>query len=279
MSAFILPSNHTGENGVGVKQAAAAMSDLSMVVTSRIDEEPLMMDYGDNDDDDNSTPRIRKCLISIGILWRKFQTTENCVIPSWTLPIEFYIDEHNERKKKEQGDGGAEVKGIGDFLGETCKPVLLRELANVTANNKLLGAAMKEYGAAAPSNRRKYGIQRLAKHIELMISTPSKKNGKKQAKPPHPHQYLMILHKFGKHRKKGTEDGSKDERKSLIMKSRDELDDLLRDLADEMPKTYLHIPPAPFFRVKVNQETLNFQYWERHVRTIMLCVSAHSSRN
>ena len=51
------------------------MSDLSIVVTTRIDEEPLMMDYGDNDDDDDSTPRIRKCLISVGVLSKKMQCT------------------------------------------------------------------------------------------------------------------------------------------------------------------------------------------------------------
>jgi hypothetical protein len=44
----------------------------------------------------------------------------------------------------------------------------------------------------------------------------------------------------------------------------------LRDLADEMPRTYLHIPPAPHFKVRVNQELLKFQYWERHVRTLLV---------
>mmetsp|Transcript_33623 Transcript_33623/g.79304 ORF Transcript_33623/g.79304 Transcript_33623/m.79304 type:complete len:921 (+) Transcript_33623:201-2963(+) len=252
-----------GENGVGVKQAAAAMSDLSIVITTRIDEEPLMMNYGDDDDDENSTPRVRKCLISIGVLSKKMQSSDNCVIPSWTLPIEFYIDEHNEKKKKKQ-DNGDSGTGVSEYMGETCRPVLLRELANITAHNALLGKTMKEYGGAALQNRRKYGIQRLAKHIELMV-TSSKTKGTKSIKAPHPHQYLMILHKFGKHQPNSKREKDNNSAKAAVVKARNELDDLLRDLADEMPKTYLHIPPAPYFRIKINRETLKFQYWERHL--------------
>jgi hypothetical protein len=133
-----------------------------------------------------------------------------------------------------------------------------------------LGKTMREFGGAAAKNRRKYGIQRLAKHIELMVSSSSssssKKNNKK-VKPPHPHQYLMILHKFGKHRSNDRHTKNSD---AAIAKARNELDDLLRDLAEEMPRTYLHIPPAPYFKVRVNREVLQFQYWERHVRTLLI---------
>jgi len=265
-----------GENGVGVKQAAAAMSDLSIVITTRVDEEPLLMDYGNLKSGENSSRRIRKCLISIGVLAKKMQSSDACVIPSWTLPIEFDIDEGEGKEKCEgrkakvddptskNGNDNEDIMDEGDecLLGDTCKPVLMRELLKVTGNNRLLMKTMKEFGGAATKNRRKYGIQRLAKHIELMVSssTSNKSNGK--PKPPHPHQYLMILHKFGKHHANGKTGGDDD---VAIAKARNELDDLLRDLADEMPRTYLHIPPAPYFKVRINQELLKFQYWERHV--------------
>jgi len=272
-----------GENGVGVKQAAAAMSDLSIVITTRIDEEPLLMDYGNFKSGKNSVQRIRKCLVSIGVLAKKMQSREACMIPSWTLPIEFNIDESNEKKvveeKKKKIDGSAsgqhgdddddemdEEAVDEDFIGNTCKSVLMRELSKITGSNRLLGKTMREFGGAAAKNRRKYGIQRLAKHIELMVSSnsSSKKNNKK-SKPPHPHQYLMILHKFGKHQHidRHAKTGGNDS--TSIVKARDDLDDLLRDLAEEMPRTYLHMPPAPYFKVKVNREVLKFQYWERHL--------------
>lgn len=254
------------------------MSDLSIVVTTRINEEPLKLDYGDDDADINSIPRVRKCLVSLGILSKKMQSKESCTIPSWRLNIEFCMDKHNERKKHKQDGTAAEAtddeNDSDEFSGETCRPVLLRELANVTANNALLGKTMKEYGGAAPHNRRKYGIQRLAKHIELMITSSKRKNG--SVKPPHPHQFLMILHNFGKHQPKKEHKTNSAIKKASIAKARNDLDDLLRDLADEMPKTYLHIPPSPYFKIKVNRETLKFQYWERHVRPSCIFVRKSS---
>ena len=267
-----------GENGVGVKQAAAAMSDLSIVITTRIDEEPLLMDYGNIDNAGNSSQRIRKCLISIGVLAKKMQSKDACVIPSWTLPIEFNIDDHEEKKKSVESKMNAgndpksnngkdeDIMEEGDecLVGDTCKPVLMRELLKITSSNRLLMKTMKEFGGAATKNRRKYGIERLAKHIELMVSSSLSKTSKGKPKPPHPHQYLMILHKFGKHQTSSTTGGNND---VAIAKARNELDDLLRDLADEMPRTYLHIPPTPYFKVRINQELLKFQYWERNVST------------
>ena len=76
----------------------------------------------------------------------------------------------------------------------------------------------------------------------------------------------MILHKFGKHKKRNLDeerDGDAD------VKARNDLDDLLRDLAEEMPKTYLHIPPAPYFKVRINRKVIKFQYWERNVSTLL----------
>ena len=211
------------------------------------------------------------------------QSKDACVIPSWTIPIEFNIDESIEKKtvegERKNNNGNASgnnknddeddmnVDYDGEFTGDTCLPVLMRELSKITSNDKLLGKSMREFGGAAAKNRRKYGIQRLAKHIELMVSSPSsskKKKKKKKAKPPHPHQYLMILHKFGKHGRNGATDDA------AIVKARNELDDLLRDLAEEMPRTYLHVPPAPYFKVRINNEVLKFQYWERNVRTLLL---------
>eukprot|EP00535_Pseudo-nitzschia_heimii_P003309 CAMPEP_0197179678 /NCGR_PEP_ID=MMETSP1423-20130617/4543_1 /TAXON_ID=476441 /ORGANISM="Pseudo-nitzschia heimii, Strain UNC1101" /LENGTH=922 /DNA_ID=CAMNT_0042629619 /DNA_START=90 /DNA_END=2858 /DNA_ORIENTATION=+ len=266
-----------GENGVGVKQAAAAMSDLSIVITTRIDEEPLLMDYGNSDNGENSARRIRKCLVSIGVLAKKMQSPDACVIPSWTLPIEFNIDE-NDRKKiiegkkmktenvspSKNGKDDEDIMDVGDesLVGDTCKPVLMRALLKITSDNRLLMKTMKEFGGAATKNRRKYGIQRLTKHIELMVSSPFSNKSKGKPKPPHPHQYLMILHKFGKHQTSSKNGVNND---VAIAKARNELDDLLRDLADEMPRTYLHIPPAPYFKIRVNQELLKFQYWERHL--------------
>ncbi len=247
-----------GENGVGVKQAAAAMSDLSIVVTTRIDEEPLLMDYGDH-----SNQRIRKVLVSVGVLAKKMQSADACMIPSWTLPIEFDID---EQRKKENNANGVDDEGeLGKhFAGNSCIPVLMRELFKITDSSFLFMKVMKEFGRAAVKNRRLYAMRRLAKHIELMIMSFKKKN--KELKPPHPHQYLMLLHKFGKHKSSRKEEN----RNASIVKARNDLDDLLRDLTYEVPRTYLHIPPAPYLKFRVNQKLLKFQYWESSVRTLLL---------
>jgi len=264
-----------GENGVGVKQAAAAMSDLSIVVTTRIDEEPLVMDYDDIESRENSSKRIRKVLVSIGVLAKKMQTKDACTIPSWTLPIEFDIDEQSKKKPNGRTDrnGGNTSDTDGndeedededeDLKGNTCVPILMQKLINITNSSYLFGKVMKEFGGAAAKKRRKYGMRRLAKHIELMIVSTKKKG--KALNPPHPHQYLMILHKFGKHKSKAKNDQSEGEKNAAIIKARNDLDDLLRDLADEMPRTYLHIPPAPYFKFRVNRKLLKFQYWERNL--------------
>ena len=254
-----------GENGVGVKQAAAAMSDLSIVVTTRVDEEPLLMDYGDNESDEDSIKRNRKVLVSVGVLAKKMQTTEACTIPSWTLPIEFDIDEKGGAIWGNVDEEDDDAEDLGEHLtGNSCKAVLIRALSEVTSKNRLMMKTMREFGGAAERKRRKYGVLRLAKHIELMVTSSIAE--KTNNKPPHPHQYLMILHKFGKHKKRNLDeerDGDAD------VKARNDLDDLLRDLAEEMPKTYLHIPPAPYFKVRINQKVIKFQYWERNVSTLL----------
>ena len=273
-----------GENGVGVKQAAAAMSDLSIVVTTRIDQEPLLEkiendDSGDNDDHnirtngnnatDKKDPSIRKCVVSIGVLSKELQTNEAIVIPNWTIEVEFRVDDEQQKKK------GDNKNGV-DFSGDDCFSVLMNEIATVTAKYPHMGKAMKQFGVAVKKNQRMHGIRRLAKHVEIMISSKyskSKKGKKNQQQqqlkpPPHPYQFLMILHRFGKHQiKKSNENkNNNDQSDDVAIKAKNALDDLLRDLAEELPKTYLHIPPAPYFKIKVNSEALKFQYWERQVR-------------
>lgn len=248
-----------GENGVGVKQAAAAMSDLSIVVTTRIDEEPLLMDYADH-----SNQRIRKVLVSVGVLAKKMQAANACIIPSWTLPIQFDIDEQRKKENTSNINGVDDEGELGKhFDGNSCMPVVMRELFKITDSSYLFKKVMKEFGRASVKNRRLYAMRRLAKHIELMIMSFKKKN--KEVKPPHPHQYLMLLHKFGKH-KSSRKEG---DRNASIVKARNDLDNLLRDLTYEVPRTYLHIPPAPYFKFRVNQKLLKFQYWERSVRTLL----------
>ena len=139
--------------------------------------------------------------IAASIRWDSSQTpkiqeiVENCEIPSWILPIEFNIDQEDGRDNNASDIGAARE----DFTGESCYSVLLREIAKITAKNKLLGTAMKEYGSAASKDRRMKGIYRLAKHVEIMIQPKRLKSSKKKVpKPPHPHQFLMILHKIGR---------------------------------------------------------------------------------
>jgi len=291
-----------GENGVGVKQAAAAMSDLSIVVTTRIDQEPLLEKKNDDGNDDGDiinnsnnkdsssstpSPRIRKCLVSIGILSKQLQTPGAVVIPNWEIKVEFRVDENHNAGQKEEGvdcndnneeeakkKEGNNKTDDNDHDGKVadeqdCRSVLIREIATITAKFTGMGKAMKQFGGAAPTNRRMHGIRRLAKHVELMISSNYKKSNKKsntkKQKPPHPHQFLMLLHRFGKNEVKKRTNENKEVSDALSIKARNSLDDLLQDLADELPKTYLHIPPAPYFKIKVNSETLKFQYWERQL--------------
>jgi len=270
-----------GENGVGVKQAAAAMSDLSIVVTTRIDQEPLLekiKQHGYDDDDDNMKTNgnnditdekdssVRKCVVSIGVLSKELQTNKSIVIPNWTIEVEFRVDD--EQQNKEDGSNKNDV----DFSGEDCLSVLMKQIGTVTAEYPTMGKAMKQFGVAVKKNQRMHGIRRLAKHVEIMISSKyskSKKGKKNQQKlPPHPYQFLMILHRFGKHqlKKSNKNKTNNDQSDDIAIKAKNALDDLLRDLAEELPKTYLHIPPAPYFKIKVNSETLKFQYWERQVR-------------
>merc|ERR1712238_602495 len=210
-----------------------------------------IINNSNNKDSSSSTPspRIRKCLVSIGILSKQLQTPGAVVIPNWEIKVEFRVDDNHNAGQKEEGvdsnanneeeakkkegynktdDNDHEGKVVDE---QDCRSVLIREIATITAKFTGMGKAMKQFGGAAPTNRRMHGIRRLAKHVELMISS----NYKKEASD------------------------------ALSIKARNSLDDLLRDLADELPKTYLHIPPAPYFKIKVNSETLKFQYWERQL--------------
>lgn len=240
-----------GENGVGVKQAAAAMSDLSIVVTTRIDHEP-MAKTNSNDDVDDDKSNIRNCLVSIGILSKDLQTKKACEIPSWEFQVSFRIDEHPSTTNSTESEKDR----------QDCRSELVRNIARITLDySSSMGKAMKKFGLASSSNRRTHGINRLARHIELMISP------KYHSKPPHPHQFLMMLHRFGKNQfeRKRSSNGNSMNDADVSIKANQQLDDLLRDLADELPKTYLHIPPTPYFSIKVNSETIKFQHWERQL--------------
>jgi len=82
-----------GENGVGVKQACAALSDLSIIIT---------MNEGNR--------------FSIGFLFKEFQTSDGCLIPSFTLKSDNVVEEITQiARENVQFNMSMKHYGGGDF--------------------------------------------------------------------------------------------------------------------------------------------------------------------
>jgi len=82
-----------GENGVGVKQACAALSDLSIIIT---------MNEGNK--------------FSVGFLFKELQTSDGCLIPSFTLKSDNVVEEITQiAKENTQFNSSMKHYGGGDF--------------------------------------------------------------------------------------------------------------------------------------------------------------------
>ena len=74
-------SSHIGENGVGLKQGAATLSDLTFVLVKKKKRQRRVSRDGDDGDDSDG-----EGVIELGLIAESLQREEGCCLPAFTFP-------------------------------------------------------------------------------------------------------------------------------------------------------------------------------------------------
>mmetsp|Transcript_12301 Transcript_12301/g.26867 ORF Transcript_12301/g.26867 Transcript_12301/m.26867 type:complete len:787 (-) Transcript_12301:721-3081(-) len=188
-------AGQVGENGVGLKQACATMSDLSFVLTKN------------------------ESTCELGIIAESLQRVEGCYLPAFTFSSVNQI-------------------GIEGQLRSLCRVSDHRDVAECIA---MYGAA-KSGGLPDLS----VGINRLTNHFNKICNF-------------HGNDYVfaVVLDKIRHgHSNAAVEPTVDGEQKACV-------ESLLRDMKEQMPKIYLHVPESFDFRIK--NSNLEFKHWSKRL--------------
>ena len=185
-----------GENGVGLKQACAALSDLSFVLVKRSINE-----------------------LSFGVIAESLQMKLGVRLPSFKL--------FNNGKLTQQ------------------MAVHLQRSENADVRD-----CIARYGAIEPNDSPNFtiGMKRICEHFEDMNSSYTGNE-----------IFEVILHRI-RHQ------SSKDETSDQVHvphEQKTRVDQLLRDIKQELPKTYLHIPDNLHFHVCYDR--IVFKHWPQRL--------------
>jgi hypothetical protein len=216
-------ADQIGENGVGVKQACANMSDLSFILIKTPNR------YG------------------FGILMGDLQQEQPC-FPS----MEF---QKNAPPTHSQTNRNSSIPSLYDQLHNAC-----------VYHSKDIGKAIASYGNGDPNA----GIDQLTRHFDDMS---------KGVWNSHPYVFTVLLVRL----RHGA--GSKqDEQAQGEANDQDEGDNyrgralnIMKELADELPKKYLHIPQS--MTIVINKQRLNFRYWEHRLAELTQFVIGVDKQN
>eukprot|EP00546_Thalassionema_frauenfeldii_P018264 CAMPEP_0178907652 /NCGR_PEP_ID=MMETSP0786-20121207/7489_1 /TAXON_ID=186022 /ORGANISM="Thalassionema frauenfeldii, Strain CCMP 1798" /LENGTH=781 /DNA_ID=CAMNT_0020579473 /DNA_START=76 /DNA_END=2421 /DNA_ORIENTATION=+ len=121
-----------------------------------------------------------------------------------------------------QSSAGCFIPSFNFENGDT----LFEEVKHLAAQNAHFEAAMRHYGGEDIQD----GVNRLIRHLQDMYESNEER------------EFLVILHRV---LQRGHGGGVKA---------------IMNNLAERLPKTYLHIPEN--FKVSVDSKTLKFKYWE-----------------
>lgn len=184
-----------GENGVGLKQACAALSDLSFVLVKRGNGE-----------------------LSFGVISESLQTRSGPSLPSFTLTN-------------------------NDKLSQQISSELHKE------DNIFVRDCVAKYGVIETEDKPSYsrGLKRICDHFHNMNNNT----------------FEVILDRI---RHQSSKDDKDDIEVHHVQKTR--VANLMREIKQELPKTYLHIPDNLGFYV--DRDRIDFKYWPQRLVELSL---------
>ena len=187
-----------GENGVGLKQGCATLSDLSFV----------LMKNGSNSN------------IELGIVAKDLQRLDSCYLPAFN----FSNDKHaGSRSLRDQ---------MVSFFSEPSHADVAKCIA--------------KYGAARADSERNLigGVERLCRHFDRKAFDD-------------PYVFMVILDKVHTDQTEEYVGNIVDAQQKITVTR------LMKDLADVIPRTYLHVPQS--FSFVIGDKRINFDYWPRRL--------------
>ena len=185
-----------GENGVGLKQGCATLSDLSFVLAKN----------GSNGN------------IELGIVAKALQREEGCYLPAFTF-------------SNEAGDNLE-----GQMFSLFSQP-----------NHQDVKCCIEQYGQVTYESKLslEVGVKRLCKHFNDICYGDEYENNR--------YVFMVILDKIHHSEKEITGRGAQSEpQKTTVTR-------LMKELREEIPRMYLHIPDS--FQFKIGKERAVFKYW------------------
>jgi hypothetical protein len=217
-----------GENGVGVKQASACLSNFSMIITKNENHGPYAKDGGGT--------------IQVGILSKALQRDEGIVLPSYTLPL----DRERLEVKLDMLLRDPVFAECIDIFGDkdpddpaVPAPAAAAATAAAQKEEEDIDSSDDEAPDPVGPSRNVYrenGKDRLLDIIDTMTT------GTEWSM--YPSVFCLVLAR-------------------LRLKPAD-AHDLLKTLQVQMPKTYIHLNPNQA-DIKIDGKEIQFQYWERRL--------------
>ena len=185
-----------GENGVGLKQACAALSDLSFVLVKRANNQ-----------------------LSLGVIAKSLQLRGGVRIPSFSL-----VDNGSLYSQLEAHLQKLEYDDVRECIAR--------------------------YGALEPSDPMSFpvGMKRICEHFQSMNRSYSDSD-----------LFLVIMNNI-RHQSSRNDAF---EQVDVHHEQKTRVNTLMRDIKNELPRTYLHIPDNLQFRV--GKERLKFKHWPQRM--------------
>ena len=221
-----------GENGIGVKQAAATLSDLSFVMTKNDPKSP------------NGTTTV-----SFGIIAKDLQNQNGVYFPSAKIVI--------PKDDSAYADGRADSaieQALEDFVNKSGADVK-------TVMAKYCGGGVLDVDAYKRSIRRlAFHIKQMvfgikwseSKYVYCMIIHDLLHGGSSKIKASATTHLEKVAN--GMHANRAGRVASKNKAWSLM-----------EEIQQEAPRQYLHVDPSFTFEIGTNGDTVSFSYWQRRL--------------
>ncbi|EJK46900.1 hypothetical protein THAOC_34414 [Thalassiosira oceanica] len=214
-----------GENGVGLKQGCATMSDRSFVLVRNGEER----------------------FVELGIVAESLQSAAGCYLPAYR----FYLQQDDDELSREENLDAQMSKLESDLMSFFSQPELAGIAACIVQYDK---APTDSSFSPLRELRLGNGIKRLVHHFKSISTFHGSE-----------HVFMLILDEIsygsGLNSNRGL--AEKDERKKDWLTVGKAVGDAIHELKKIIPRTYLHVPKSCDFRV--GRERIRFNYWPQRL--------------
>jgi hypothetical protein len=187
-----------GENGVGLKQGVATLTDLGFVLL-RNDKE-----------------------LSLGIIAKDIQQEDGCCLPAFNL----------------------DTVPSGD--------VSVNSLQAICTMYPRIAECFRKFGDGDLA----HGLERIVRHFDTLTQSPEWKDFK--------YVFLLALNTL-KHSGEQADNQQQGEHNTISSSTTTQYytRNLMKELCDEIPRHYIHIPSS--FDMRVNRHRIQFEHWQRNL--------------